>query len=681
MKKNNCYTNTVVHSLKKALWRKLLVISTTILLFNNIGLAQNPMPIGQSGKAGDFEIDGDFISNNCPVPSKCAATGIDWRAVLRQVDLSDPTKLVEPGISNVAGENAKWIVDGNSGSGVSIGNKEVETFAGTSNKNGDFITLATGASPYSIDTSNPSAPQKNDLTNIYVRSKDVSGQIWLHMGAETRSVDGTSYLDFEYNQAGITKSATQMYGPISLASTGGRTPRNTSVTPALAGDMLFVVDFSKGGGVPIPKVFEWRAIIKANKSTYGWVEVPIPAGQAYIVTNGNNVDPAGNNTAFAGDGSASNTTLALQFVEMGINISALFGNFDQCAPEATMLVKTRTSSSYTSELKDFSLFEFAITPQADIEDIANVAVCPSKVATFEAIVSGPGASAGNVEWYKVTKEATPTQDEELQLIEDDDTKYDISAVGSTSTLKIFNVVAADGGRYKAVLTGSTCGAAPEYATLTINTVDAPIVTLIEPSICEARPTGTLSVCNPEIGANYYLDQLDENGDPVSELSQILIDYQGGVLEFTDLVAGYPFRLKVEKDGCEAFAICADKADACPTSLNSTSSKIDGGSSSVSVEGVRNVDNIVDAKGEKLTAYPVPFSNRATVEFRMANTERYEINLYDMRGNLIKQLKAGKAKAGELQQVEVDGQKLPEGMYLVRVVTRDGAQTVKLLKKE
>ena len=56
-------------------------------------------------------------------------------------------------------------------------------------------------------------------------------------------------------------------------------------------------------------------------------------------------------------------------------------------------------------------------------------------------------------------------------------------------------------------------------------------------------------------------------------------------------------------------------------------------------------------------------------------------MYDMKGTLIKQLKSGKGKAGELQQIKVDGQKLPEGMYLVRVVTRDGAQTVKLLKKE
>lgn len=87
------------------------------------------------------------------------------------------------------------------------------------------------------------------------------------------------------------------------------------------------------------------------------------------------------------------------------------------------------------------------------------------------------------------------------------------------------------------------------------------------------------------------------------------------------------------------------------------------------------------QSKDIAAYPVPFSERATVEFKIANSEKYDINLYDMKGTLVKQLKSGVGKAGEMQQIEVDRQKLPEGMYIVRVVTRDGAQTVKLLKKE
>jgi hypothetical protein len=677
MERNYNYTHRAGYTLFKGIGRFVMVMLAVIMLSQLNIYAQNPNPIGVAGKAGDFEIDGDFITGNCNTPL-CTSPGIDWRSVLKQT--TPPSIYAIPGESNVPNENAVWIVDGNSGSGVIASNREEETFAGTSNKNGDFI--ASGQNPYSIDTSNPSAPQKNDLTNIYVRSKVVDNKTWLFMGAETRSVDGTSYLDFEYNQAGLIKTSSQILGPTSLQSTGGRTARNGSV----AGDLLFVVDFSKGGNTPIPLVFEWKQVTKGNKTTYAWVNVPIPTGLAYIVTNGNNVDPAGQNTAFAGDGSASNITMALQFVEMGVNLTDLFGTFNPCSPDATMMVKTRTSSSYTSELKDFSIFDFAVVPPAQMQDIDSKATCPSETATFEATVSGQGANALNVAWYKVTtpdNPNTPSNDEVLELIIDDDDKYDINVSGLTSKLEIFKVATADAGSYKAVLSGATCGAPFEYTTLIINTVDKPIVTILEPSICESRPTGTLTVCNPLEGGNYYLEQLDGNGDPVTSYHQEVLAYDpvDGALEFTGLVAGYPFTLKVEKAGCEAVATCDDIVTACTT-------RTAGQGKTVSVETVESSSKLYNAENklnekidENVTAYPVPFSRKTTVEFKLAKSERYEINLYDMRGNLVKQLKSGKAKAGELQQVEVDGANLAEGMYLVRVVSSQGAKTVKLLKKE
>ncbi|WP_162427637.1 T9SS type A sorting domain-containing protein [Pontibacter pudoricolor] len=655
-----------------ASWRNTRALLAAFFLFTTSVIAQNPNPKGVPGKAGDFEIDGDFISGNCTTPT-CVSTGIDWRSVLKQT--TPPSGYAIPGETNVANENAIWIVDGNSGSGVIASNIEVETFAGTSNKNGNFI--APGQSPYSIDTSNPSAPQKNDLTNIYVRSKEVSGDTWLHMGAETRSVDGTSYLDFEYNQAGISKTTTQMFGPASLATTGGRTPRVGTV----AGDLLFVVDFSKGGNTPIPLVFEWQQVTKANKTTYAWVNIPIPAGLAYIVTNGNDVEPAGDNTAFAGDGSASNTTMALQFVEMGVNLTDLFGTFDPCSPDATMLVKTRTSSSYTSELKDFSLFNFAIVPPALMQDIDPVAVCPGEDALFVATVSGSGASGANIDWYKVVTPDDPNTMANEEVLSSElvtGGRITITTAALSSTLAIADVEAGDAGTYKAVLTGATCGAPFEYTTLTINTIDDPIVTLLEPSICDSRPTGTLSVCNPLVGADYYLEQLDENGDPVSTYNQSKLDYASGTLIFTGLVAGYPFRLTVRKDGCEAVATCDDIVTTCPTALapNSTTTAVKTVTSSSSLKEIETADF-----DKTITAYPVPFRDRANIEFKSARSGNYAINLYDSTGKLIKELKAGKAKAGQLQSIEVEGRNLPNGMYFIRVVDSAGSRTVKLLKKE
>jgi len=84
--------------------------------------------------------------------------------------------------------------------------------------------------------------------------------------------------------------------------------------------------------------------------------------------------------------------------------------------------------------------------------------------------------------------------------------------------------------------------------------------------------------------------------------------------------------------------------------------------------------------DRISAYPTPFSDKATIEFTISRTENYVVNLYDMKGALVRQLKAGTAKAGELQQVEVDGKGLGEGLYIARMVSDSGAKSVKLLLK-
>ena len=84
--------------------------------------------------------------------------------------------------------------------------------------------------------------------------------------------------------------------------------------------------------------------------------------------------------------------------------------------------------------------------------------------------------------------------------------------------------------------------------------------------------------------------------------------------------------------------------------------------------------------DQLTAYPVPFSQNVTLEFKAEQSGKYEINLYDMKGQLVRQLKSGTAKAGEVTQIEVDGRSMADGMYLARMVSGSGTKTVKLLKK-
>ncbi|MFD3000246.1 T9SS type A sorting domain-containing protein, partial [Pontibacter toksunensis] len=100
--------------------------------------------------------------------------------------------------------------------------------------------------------------------------------------------------------------------------------------------------------------------------------------------------------------------------------------------------------------------------------------------------------------------------------------------------------------------------------------------------------------------------------------------------------------------------------------------------STSVSSLQGVETL---EGTQLTAYPTPFADKATIEFRFAKDENYTINLYDMKGSVVKQLKAGTARAGEVNQVEVDGRDLPEGLYIGRMMSDSGVKTVKLLLKK
>jgi|GEM_PF-5169686 len=348
------------------------------LLCHFSALSQNPL--GIKGKAGDFEIDADFISNNFTNPGP---TGLDWRSVLNPLGLK-----VQPGISTVLGENAAWYVDGNSGIGT-----EGEVFKTGSNKNGDYI--APGQSPYQFVIQSPSAPQKNDLTNIYIRSKRLSGKDWLFLGAETRSTDGTSYLDFEYNQYGLTlnRNTLQITGNAS-ETTGGRTARSD----AGPGDVLFVVDFATGGNSPIPKIFEWRRVSMTGNKQYDWYEIEIPVGMVYIVTNGSAIEAAGENTGFTGSGQPTNTTIALQFVEIGVNLTdlgLLIGN--PCSPDATIMAKTRTSSSYTSELKDFNLFSFIVNDPGRPTPTPVILCQGDATSPLQAVL---GANGVSLKWYQ-----------------------------------------------------------------------------------------------------------------------------------------------------------------------------------------------------------------------------------------------------------------------------------------
>jgi uncharacterized delta-60 repeat protein len=80
----------------------------------------------------------------------------------------------------------------------------------------------------------------------------------------------------------------------------------------------------------------------------------------------------------------------------------------------------------------------------------------------------------------------------------------------------------------------------------------------------------------------------------------------------------------------------------------------------------------------LQAYPTAFSDRTTLAFTSGEDSDYTLELYDMKGALIKRIAAGSSQTGRQYQYELHAAELPKGMYLVRLTNGSTLQTVKLV---
>jgi hypothetical protein len=80
-------------------------------------------------------------------------------------------------------------------------------------------------------------------------------------------------------------------------------------------------------------------------------------------------------------------------------------------------------------------------------------------------------------------------------------------------------------------------------------------------------------------------------------------------------------------------------------------------------------------------FPNPIESKGAVEFKLHTTGNYVVELYDLKGNLIRKLKTGHATAGELVNVELDGNGLKGGLYIARIVSANDTKTIKVILKK
>jgi hypothetical protein len=255
---------------------------------------------------------------------------VDW--VKDSLTNSDAPSLINsiatgltPNVTSAPGGKGHWngvrIVDG-------IGGAEKDIFLNGGKEN-DTTTWSVGAG--SVGSA------KYDITQAYLANNNST----LFFGMERRGNNGTTAFDFEFNQ---------------LPPTGLYLPTRS------IGDVLFTFEMqgSGGSGSAVPHFFRWNGtkFEEQNPAPSSLVssinQADIPAAPwGYVDSKGN-----------WGLGSIPR----FEFAEASVDLVQTFPNFVPCNTKAFVQVRTRSSATDTSDLKDTTkFFEFSFggpTPAA-----------------------------------------------------------------------------------------------------------------------------------------------------------------------------------------------------------------------------------------------------------------------------------------------------------------------------
>jgi glucose/arabinose dehydrogenase len=83
-------------------------------------------------------------------------------------------------------------------------------------------------------------------------------------------------------------------------------------------------------------------------------------------------------------------------------------------------------------------------------------------------------------------------------------------------------------------------------------------------------------------------------------------------------------------------------------------------------------------GQNIEVFPNPFSHTLNISFRVTDTKDVRIEIYHPGGMLAKVLYEGKAEAGKPGEITFRSYTLPDGLYMIRMVTPTGVSTRKVM---
>jgi hypothetical protein len=405
-----------------AVWKVAPLAACVCALLCGTALAQNITgdEAGVNGVRASFEIDnfgvlfcGDGPLSTGPPQTDCFGAEASLEAADDWAEGSGCNFVLELNASGevvaVSPHRAAFQRDDNWGN---KGDKKDRTqFGGTANKNNDNI--ASGEETWSWNGTG-GGPQKNDITNSYFLTRfdenpasPTFGERWIFLGAETRATNGDSHIDFEYNQAGVFiceqdpddffndcvnstgvepfLSANDDGAIIGLGEAAGRT----------VGDFIISLDFVQGGKAPLSSFRQWTEI---EPGEFEFVQIDTDCEFMVTATNFETVTHTGGWDHFEGDGTPTEDIIPFQFVEVGFCLDCLASEeINVCLTNATFQVKTRSSQSFTAELKDLVLVPFPLEPPPECEIDGPPEVCPRDTGITYTVTETTGVGA-SFEW-------------------------------------------------------------------------------------------------------------------------------------------------------------------------------------------------------------------------------------------------------------------------------------------